>query len=487
MKRNRFQKPALYCTIAILVGLGVMQASRAVRGSNAGIGVLDPDKIIPVSRSTKEMTLRAGGELNSAKNTLIECQLERFSVHSFGSVSSSDGTSVITSVVPQGTLAKKGDVLCTIDSSEYEEMHRQQKLKVESARADRLRAEIDLDVSKIGKQEYVEGLALTTRKRFQGQLELAEADLNRARDRVAWTTRMLDKGYVSKSQMLSEELNLKRLQFAQEKVETAFRLFEDFTFPKTVKQYDTTILARQTVLAVENQRLKSHEERLSKLETQIANCTIKAPHDGMVIYADEDNPDQALVAGLRVRPQQDLFILPNMSMMEVEAKINETMIDRIGVGMTATVRVDAYHEKAFPAQIVEIENFPTFDSNRRYGVKVNNYIAHVRLVGTPIDLRPGMSAEVEIVTGRCEDALIIPTDAVWHEGERTVCYVTKDGVVEARPILVGQSTSEWAEVVGGLDEGERIVGDTADLDEETVALARQLPEPDEKPAAIASR
>lgn len=479
MTRKRFLKPALTCLAVILAGLGITQATRAVRGSNAGIPALDPAKIIPVRRSTMEMTLRAGGELNSAKNTLIECELESFSVYSSGARSSSDGTSVITSVIPQGTLVKKGDVLCTLDASEYEEMYRQQKLKVESARADRLRAELDLEVSEISKKEYIEGIAITTRKNYLGQIELAESDVGRARDRVEWTGRMLGKGYVSKSQMISEELNLKRLEFQREKVLTAFNLFEDFTFPRAVKQYDTTILARQTVLSVENQRLASHEERLKRLEKQIANCTIKAPHEGMVIYADEDNPDRALVEGLRVRPQQDLFILPNMSLMEVEARINETMIDRVSVGMPAIVKVEARPEKSYMAEIVEVENFPTFDSNRRYGVRVNNYVAHIRLVGTQVDLMPGMSAEVEIVTGHCEDALIVPTNALWRGEGRTVCYVSKGGGIEARAVHVGHSTSEWAEVVDGLDEGEEIVGDTSLLDEATVAMARTIPMPQE--------
>jgi len=64
--------------------------------------------------------LTASGRVESSKRTLIECELEDITIGVMGQRVSAGGASVLLSVIPEGSLVRKGDVLAVLDSSDYE-------------------------------------------------------------------------------------------------------------------------------------------------------------------------------------------------------------------------------------------------------------------------------------------------------------------------------------------------------------------------------
>jgi RND family efflux transporter MFP subunit len=73
-------------------------------------------------------------------------------------------------------------------------------------------------------------------------------------------------------------------------------------------------------------------------------------------------------------------------------------------------------------------------------------------------LWPGQSARVRVATGEPYRALLVPAAAVWSVGGRKFVYaVNEKGVVEARPVTLGQREGESVAVKGGLKEGDRVV------------------------------
>jgi multidrug efflux pump subunit AcrA (membrane-fusion protein) len=86
-----------------------------------------------------------------------------------------------------------------------------------------------------------------------------------------------------------------------------------------------------------------------------------------------------------------------------------------------------------------------------------HFFARVRLDPTPPGLRPFLSAEVRFDTGRVEDALVIPPEAMAMSDGRRFCYVVGPTGPERRAITIGRSTPELLEVTDGLEEGERVV------------------------------
>ena len=118
------------------------QWSRSGVGASPGWGI--PSRrskerlaLIPtttVRRADMTASLTAGGRVESSQNTEIECELERMSIGGQGNEFTGGGSSTILSLLAEGTTVKKGDVLCTLDASSYEELLRQQRIILERRR-----------------------------------------------------------------------------------------------------------------------------------------------------------------------------------------------------------------------------------------------------------------------------------------------------------------------------------------------------------------
>ena len=184
---------------AIWIGAGLVLAIAVTTGTSPQIhglswfGSKSPGEYAttPVCRTNLDVTLVAGGRVDSAEKTIIECQLEAMAGMPWGN-------STIISIVPEGTVIKKGDVLCSLDSSRYDESLRLQEIHVGQVRADLKKAELDHQVAKLAVVEYREGLMQESLTALKGEIALLRADHERAGDRLGWARRMHAKGYVSR-------------------------------------------------------------------------------------------------------------------------------------------------------------------------------------------------------------------------------------------------------------------------------------------------
>jgi multidrug efflux pump subunit AcrA (membrane-fusion protein) len=87
-------------------------------------------------------------------------------------------------------------------------------------------------------------------------------------------------------------------------------------------------------------------------------------------------------------------------------------------------------------------------------------------------LKPGMSAEVEVVLARHENVLTIPAAGVLEMAERDFCWVkTGEGVKQRRTLQLGDNNDNFIVVKAGLEEGDEIVLDPLASIEEAQILA----------------
>ncbi|MGE3822145.1 MAG: HlyD family secretion protein, partial [Isosphaeraceae bacterium] len=152
----------------------------------------------PVRRADLRGTVVAGGRVDSTDKTIIECELE-------AAIGASWGSAAILSLLPEGTRVKKGDLLCSLDSARQEEKLRLAEILVGQARADLTEAELNLEIARLAVTEYREGLMRMTLKTLNGQIALTRSELERTQDRLNWSRRMLEKGYLSRAQVATEE------------------------------------------------------------------------------------------------------------------------------------------------------------------------------------------------------------------------------------------------------------------------------------------
>jgi HlyD family secretion protein len=413
----------------------------------------DRYSVTGVRRADLRPTIRAGGRVESGKRTIIECQLENFSVGVRGQRLGAGGASVLLKLIPEGTIVKRGDVLAVLDSADYVELVRLQRITVERAQADKLQAELDHEIAKLALVEYRDGTLKEAMEDFQRRIAVARSDLERAHDRVNWSHGMKAKGYVSASAVRSDEFAVTQLGLTLKNEEGAYDLFRKFTVPKTMRELEGDILGARVNLDYQVLRVQRHVDRLANLERQVELCTIRAPHDGYVVYANDPRREVLVEEGMPVRQNQKLFYLPDLNDMEVVALLNESIVDQVRAGMQAHVQVEGLPNRFMSGRVTKIAQLavPDWRSDVRY------FEGIVRLESPVPGLKPGMTAEVELEMPERDNVLAVPSQAVTSDDGEDVCFVIRGEDVERRLVKIGQVTEDLAEVTYGLREGEQVV------------------------------
>lgn len=472
LRINRWQRPRRWGRIGLVLFSLSTLGGAGLLGISTSFGrqrSIDPN--LPravVRRADLHATVRAPGQVQSSKNTLIECEIEALVYANEGRSITAGGASTILSLIPDGSNVKTGDVICKLDASDYEELVRQQTIEVEESKAEYLGAQLDLEADEIRLREYREGLLEQLKEKYQGQIALAEADHRRQQDRVVWTERMAELKYLPLSRLALERQTLQKTQIEKDRSQLALSNLLKFTGPKVIANLQAAVESGKSVLTFRKMRLERHIKQLEQFREQVDLCTIKAPHDGFLIYANEDDDDTRIEEGARVRQRQDLFFLPDLAHMEVDTMLHESIMRRIRDGMQAFVRVEALPQARLEGHVVSVAPLP--HSPRSWGAsqEIKNFDGKIQLHAIPQGLLPGMTAEVEIVTAHVANALVIPPNAVTSEQGMDVCYVASPAGIQRRHVELGESTMEMIEVRSGLQEGEEVVLDpstfvTADL------------------------
>ncbi len=164
----------------------------------------------------------------------------------------------------------------------------------------------------------------------------------------------------------------------------------------------------------------------------------------------------AIEPGTRVYQDQTMFVLPDLSQMDVEVSVPESVGPRVRVGMKANVELTLLGNQVIPGRVVSVDMLSSTDW-REWDERVRRFLVRVRLDKIPASALPFMSASVEFDTGRVNDALVIPVEALAVEHGRQSCYVMGEHGLEKRPITTRRANRDLLEVTGGLSEGERVV------------------------------
>jgi HlyD family secretion protein len=362
----------------------------------------------------------------------------------------------IIALAPEGSLVRRGQVICRLDASEYEELLRLQLIRVAAAGAEKRRAELDLDVATTSLAEYRDGRYRLDQKGLQGRIALAEAQVAQLTDRVRWSSQMLALGYLSRARFSAENSALERAEFALSQARSQLEHLEDFEFPTCIRVLESRIKSARLNLGRETLRLQSQEERLNHLKRQVVLCTIRAPHDGLLIFAHKPKRDVRIDEGIWVRQRQELFYLPDLSKLAVAVSLHETMVAQARPGMRARVRLEGLAGD-FQGELTAIDPLPVDDHSKYSSGEVKNFVGWIQLDGAVRNPRPGMSAEVQITTTTLRGALLIPAEALRREQGRDVCYVLGPNGCQRRTVTLGQATHEWLQVIEGIREGEEVV------------------------------
>lgn len=327
-----------------------------------------------------------------------------------------------------------------------------------------------------------DGEAKQQLRSLQDDLQVAQEELLLARDRIAGQRRLEARGFITPTELEAEELNLNKANNKMEQEETSLKLYIQYTFPKEAEEklsdYENALMSYQRQVkeniaekAQEAARYSSAERKfnlervkLADVNEQIDLATIIAQRPGLVVYGSSDqnsrryrgNSEEAIQEGSTVRERQSILTIPDMREMAVKVNIHESAVQRVAVGQSVKVSVDAFPDEQLTGVVTKVAVVAD-SANSFMNPDLKVYPTTIKIDGTHEWLRPGMSAEIDILVQSLEDVVYVPIQAVTYFGDKRVVYVSNRGRAERREIEVGTFSDSYIEIIEGLEAGEEVL------------------------------
>ena len=195
-------------------------------------------------------------------------------------------------------------------------------------------------------------------------------------------------------------------------------------------------------------------EKVTILETQLAmaqsrldSMQIEAPFDGVITAL-------SVQAGDVVKAGAQAVQLDDLSSLFLDVQISEVDIPLVEVGQPAELVFDAYYENTFTGEVVEIS--PVGSSVQG----VVEYSVRIKLETGDGQIKPGMTASVNIVVEEKDDVLVVPNSAIVTLDGQEQVFVKRNGNFVAVPVTLGSYSDYYSEVItAAIEEGELIVID----------------------------
>ncbi|GAB2967042.1 efflux RND transporter periplasmic adaptor subunit [Hymenobacter coalescens] len=259
--------------------------------------------------------------------------------------------------------------------------------------------------------------------------------------------------------------------------------------------------ARASIRAAQSS-VRSAQAGLEEARKNLNKTTIYAPVSGTISKLNVERGERVL--GTSQMAGTEIMRIANLNSMEVRVNVNENDVSNVDLGDSAVVEVDAYaaRNEKFRGIVTSIANTAkdalTAEAVTEFEVRVRllpeSYRQLVRTVNgrTVVPFRPGMTASVDIITDRKNNALAVPLAAVTTRSDSAlvkddkqeggikvgrgrggnagsadqaqpkgdieeVVFVVRDGKAVLTPVKTGISDFDHIEILSGVKAGEEIV------------------------------
>jgi len=470
----------------VLAFAGVIPVPERVSKAFSGSGSSGTTRYL-LDTATKgpfRIAVRERGTVASQKSVTLSSKVE--------------GTTTIISLVPEGTQVKEGDLLVELDASTLVETEKTQVIAVTQAEAALTKAQESLAIqlrqnesdvaaaelaqllAKLDRTKYLEGEYPQLEAEQEGLVQVAREDRARYADVYEYSQRLAQKGYTSQSALEADRIALAKAEVNLKAAEDKLRVLRDFTKQRTIAELEAN--ARETERALERVKrqglatlaqfqadadaakltLDVEKEKLERARTQIANSKIYAPQAGEVIYAIEDrgrgDQEDVIKEGATIRERKAIIELPDLSQMKVDARIHESLVSRVRPGLPARIRIDAVPGKVFQGKVMSISSVPVDGDWMRPDLKEYSCVVGIDYTpGEDTQLKPGLTAEVEIIVQERANVLQVPFQAIVTAGNTRYAYILENGKAERRELSTGAANDTHVEILDGIEEGEKVV------------------------------
>jgi HlyD family secretion protein len=449
----------------------------------AGSTSVDASGFFEAHRRTFDLTVMAVGELEAKRRVELKCEV--------------DGVTTIVDVVPEGTVVKKGDLLVRLADDDLREKIEQTTLEFEKLKADVVsaeqglligeseaqstlrNAETKLKLTQLDLAKWQKGSDPQKKRDLALSLEKAKRNLVRSKRDLEASKELLEQKFISEGEFEDDEVKNIEAESTLASVELETRTYENFIRPREEREVvanqeeaaaaldrakhknDSELAKLRAVLASALGTRKIREERLEKLNDQLAKTQIRAPQDGLVVYSTTVGPSwrrgTPIAQGRQLRKNEDIILLPDTRRMVAALRVNEALVATVKAGQPVNLTIDAQPGTVITGTVSQISVMA--EDGGWLNPELREYIVRVDLPeGFDAVLKPAMRCSGQIVTGKVENAIAVPVQAIGAHGKTKFVYVDAGGnQVKRVPVTMGQASEAYVAIVAGLSETDRVL------------------------------
>jgi hypothetical protein len=366
------------------------------------------DQVGKATKGAFHVSVEATGELSAKRSEVIKApSIEMQSAGLY--------QTTISNLIPEGTTVKAGDFVAELDRNELGN-------KIKAVQTDMEKVTTQLDQAKIDT-----ALELRSIRDQVINLEFAKEE-----KRIL----VQQSSYEPQSVIRQANIDLEKTERDYIQLKNKYRLTAEKSMAK---------------IAEINATMKQSQNKFQQLQELAAKFRITAPKDGMLIYARSWNgkigPGSQISAW-----NPEVAELPDLTSMTSKSYVNEVDISKIKLGQDVKVKVDAFHDKMYPGQVIQIANVG--EQMRNYDAKVFEVV--VKLFQSDSILRPAMTTSNEILIEDYTEALSIPLDALFKDS-LTFIYRKVNSKIIKQEVLAGPSNGISVLILAGLSDQDEFL------------------------------
>ena len=394
--RKKRKRLILFGSLAVVLGLVIVGAAAALRPNRT----IDPDKLATVERSDIARSVVATGTIEPL--TKVEVK--------------SKASGIVEKIlVDAGQHVKEGQVLAELDKEQL-------RAAVEEETANLQVAQAALQASEAAYQKNLvdaEG----------PDVPFLKKDMDRAHD-------LYNQGLIALNVMQDAEKNY---QLALNKQLSAQRNAE---------------MSRAQVAQAKAQ-IAQAKAALENAQENLNYATITSPIDGEVLSKDVEVGDA--VSSILVLGSQATLVmtLGDTSEVYVKGKVDESDIGRVFLGQNARIVVESFKDKTFQGKVTKIAPLGVEKDN------VTTFEVRVSIQNSTGELRANMSANAEIILEEKKGVLVAPEGALVFDKDKNASVEIPDPKADTGrkkvAVRVGISNGVKAEILSGLDQGQKVI------------------------------
>jgi RND family efflux transporter MFP subunit len=404
---------ALIIVLAV-VGISAWYFTPAAAGEDNAV-------IARVKKGDFKVVVTSAGELRAKKFVQVQGPLNMQQAEVY--------QTKISSLVPEGTVVKEGDVVAELDRSGIAAKMAEISLALQKAEAQLTQAQLDSTLNLATAREDIKGFELA-----------------------------LEEKRLEKEQSAYESPSAKRqVEIAYEKAQRQLAQAKANYITKTQQA-----IAKMAEVGADVQRQRN---KLKIVQEVLGNFTIKAPSPGMVIYVKEWNGKKKGIGSQVSAWDPTVATLPDLGQMESLSYVNEIDVRKIAAGQKVTISLDSDPTKKLPGSVVAVANV----GEQRPNADAKVFEVKILLAQADTTLRPGMTTSNAIETNTVKSALYVPLEAVAVEGSTPFVYKKDGSSVTKQQVETGLANENEIVIAKGLEKDDRVML-TAPADKDQLTL-----------------